>query len=142
MTQPAAQSHPMIVLFDGTCGFCDRSVHFILARDPNRKFRFAPLQSEVARSLMKEHQLDAENLDSVVVIDGNKAYTRSTAVLRIALELPDPWPLLGSLIFLPAHWRDAAYDYVARHRKIWFKPVDACTPPSDAQREQFLGSAE
>ena len=145
MSTSTDEPKPLIVLFDGTCGFCDRSVRFILNRDPYRKFRFAPLQSEIARGLMRQHQLDPEQLDSIVVIDGDKAYTRSTAVLRIALELPDPWPLLGSLIFLPAEWRDSAYDYVARHRKVWFKPVDACRAPTDAQREQFLadgGNAE
>jgi predicted DCC family thiol-disulfide oxidoreductase YuxK len=138
MSDSTAEPKPLIVLFDGTCGFCDRSVHFILNRDPQRKFRFAPLQSEIARDLMQQHGLDAEQLDSMVVIDGDKAYTRSTAALRIVLELPDPWPLLGSLIFLPAAWRDSAYDYVARHRKVWFKPVDACRTPSATQREQFL----
>jgi predicted DCC family thiol-disulfide oxidoreductase YuxK len=142
MSTPAAEPQPLIVLFDGTCGFCDRSVHFILARDPQRKFRFAPVQSEIARKLMQQHQLDPENLDSMVVIDGDKAYTRSAAVLRIALELPDPWPLVGSLIFLPAEWRDSAYDYVARHRKVWFKPVDACRAPTAAQREQFLAEMQ
>lgn len=128
---------PIIVLFDGSCGFCDRSVRFILRRDPYRRFRFAPLQSQVARDLLAQHHIDTD-LDSIVVIDGDKAYTRSTAVLRVALELPDPWPVLGALIFLPAHLRDAAYDYFARHRKEWFKPPDACRTPTPQEREQFL----
>ena len=139
MSDSPEPSKPLIVLFDGSCGFCDRMVRFVLDRDPYRKFRFAPLQSKIARELMLRHHLDPDNLDSVVVIDDDKAYTKSTAAIRIVLELPDPWPLLGSLIFLPAEWRDSAYDYVARHRKIWFKPPDACRAPTAEEREQFLG---
>jgi predicted DCC family thiol-disulfide oxidoreductase YuxK len=129
---------PLIILFDGSCGLCDRLVRFLLNRDPHRRFRFASQQSSVAQDLIKQHNLNPDDFDSVVVIDNDKAYTKSTAALRIVLELPDPWPLVGALTFIPAELRDVAYDYIARHRKQWFKPPDACRAPTEEERERFL----
>ena len=135
--QPPESQPPLIVLFDGTCGLCDKAVSFILQRDTAKRFRFAPQQSQVARDLMTSHGLDPESTDSVVVIDGDRAYTRSAAVVRILHELPDPLPLAGLLIFVPPSLRDGAYDFIARHRKQWFKSQD-CRVPTEQERERFL----
>jgi predicted DCC family thiol-disulfide oxidoreductase YuxK len=134
ITAPA----PLIVLFDGTCGLCDRAVRFILKRDPHQRFRFASQQSPAGQDLLKKHELDPEKLQSVVLIDNDKAYTKSAALARIAVELPDPWPLAAAIIFIPAELRDSVYDYIAAHRHQWFKPPDACRAPNEAERERFL----
>ncbi len=128
----------LIVLFDGDCGLCNAAVHFILKRDPHRRFRFAPLQSQVARDLLACHQINPDDLSSVVLIEQNRVYLRSNAALRIALELPEPWPLLGIASFIPAFLRDDLYDFIARHRKQWFKSPDTCPAPTAEEREQFL----
>jgi predicted DCC family thiol-disulfide oxidoreductase YuxK len=125
---------PLIVLFDGTCGLCDSAVQFILKHDPSRRFRFAPQQSQFAIDLMNQHGLNPEQTDSMVLIDGDRVFLRSNAVLRIVVELPEPWPLAGVLVYIPESLRDAAYDFIARHRK----PADACRTPTPEQREQFL----
>ena len=130
---------PLIILFDGTCGMCNSAVNFILARDPGKRFRFAPLQSPVGQDLMTKHHLEPSELESMVLIDGEAAYTKSTAVLRIVMELPEPWPLVGALVFVPAGLRDEAYNFIARHRRQWFKSADACRVPTPEEREQFLG---
>jgi predicted DCC family thiol-disulfide oxidoreductase YuxK len=135
-TSPA--STPLIVLFDGTCGMCDAAVNFILKHDTAKRFRFAAQQSRPGLDLLAQHGLGAEEMDSVVLIDGSHAYLRSSAVLRIASELPEPWAMAGLLAFLPASWRDAAYDFVARHRKQWFKPREECRMPTSEERERFL----
>ena len=129
---------PLILLFDGTCGLCNSAVNFILTRDPTRRFRFAPLQSNVGRDLMTRHGLNPDDLSTVVLIDGDRAYLRSNAALRIAMELPDPWPLAAIAVFVPEALRNAAYDFIARHRKQWFRNPDACRTPTEQEREQFL----
>lgn len=105
-----------IVLFDGDCGFCDRGVRFIYARDPAGKFRFAPLQSDAGRRLLRAHGLPENALDTLVLIEKGRAHVRSDAVLRIARRLGRAWPLLGALRLVPRRVRDAAYDAVARRR--------------------------
>ena len=135
----AKVAEPLIVLYDGDCGPCDHLVRFILDHDKQKKFRFAPQQSQAAQELLKTHDIDPAKLDSVVLIDGPRAYIKSSATLRIAEELPDPWPLAGLAVFVPRFIRDSVYDYIARHRKQWFKKPEQCRTPSAEEREQFLG---
>ena len=46
-----------IILFDGVCKICDRSMLFIIKRDPKKKFMFASLKSEIGQSLLNTHCL-------------------------------------------------------------------------------------
>ena len=134
---PAQLSPHAIVLFDGVCNFCNRSVRFIINRDPGAHFRFAPLQSDLARQLLAQHNLPTNALDSMVLIEAEKVFTRSTASLRIARRLRFPWPLVCYLlIWIPRPLRDAAYNFIARHRYRFFGRTDTCPlpPPSAAQR--------
>jgi predicted DCC family thiol-disulfide oxidoreductase YuxK len=129
--------HP-VVLFDGVCGLCQGVVRFVLPRDRAGRFRFAPLQSELGRTLLARHRLDPDALDTFVVVDAAGAHTRSEAALRLAAGLGAPWSALGVLRALPRPLRDALYDVVARHRYRWFGRLDACPAPSPAWRERFL----
>ena len=83
-----------IVLFDGECCLCNASLDFIIARDDRKRFRFASLQSAVGSRWLERYGLAGGRRDTVVLIEGSRAFTRSTAVLWIARGLRWPWPLL------------------------------------------------
>lgn len=128
-----------IVLFDGVCNLCAWSVQFIIRRDPRGQFRFAALQSEVAQRLLAERGLAGPGLDSVVLIEGARAYTRSGAALRIARRLAGLWPALAALLLVPRPLRDWAYGVVARNRYHWFGQQTECWLPTPELRRRFLG---
>jgi predicted DCC family thiol-disulfide oxidoreductase YuxK len=134
---PAPPEHP-VVLFDGVCNLCNGSVQFIIARDPSAHFRFAPLDSAAARSLIGESAPLGAVPDSIVLMDHRRMYTRSAAALRIARRLRFPWPLLYALIIVPRPLRDAIYDFIARNRYRWFGKRDTCMVPSPELRARFL----
>ena len=136
-----SNAHP-IVLFDGVCNLCDRSVQFVLDRDPEGVFRFASLQSETGRALMTRHQLDPDALSSVVVLDGDGAHTKSDAALRIARELRFPWNVLSGLRIVPRAVRDTLYDAVADRRTRWFGTRAACRIPTPDVAGRFLDVGE
>ena len=71
-------------------------------------------------------------------MDQGRAYTRSTAALRIARRLRFPWPLLYAFIIVPRPLRDLIYDFIARHRYRWFGKRDACMMPTPELRARFL----
>jgi predicted DCC family thiol-disulfide oxidoreductase YuxK len=73
-----------------------------------------------------------------VLIEGRRAYTRSTAVLRVVRRLRLPWPLLYALIVIPPFARDLAYGWFARRRYRWFGRRDECMTPDADLRERFL----
>ena len=129
-----------IILFDGVCNLCERSVQFVIRHDPEAKFMFAPLQSVYARTLLEDPELGFEefqagDLDSFVLIAAGKVNLRSDAWLSICRQL-DGWPgLLGVFQVVPRFIRDAVYDFIGRHRYRWFGKKPQCIIPTpDIQR--------
>lgn len=127
-----------IVLFDGVCNLCNKSVQFIIRRDPKGYFKFAPMQSEVGKRLLEAHGLHFEAMDTFVLIEGSRCLTRSDAAIGIAKHLSDFWPILSVLGIIPRTMRDFAYAVVARNRYGWFGKKEICVVPSKETLERFL----
>jgi len=128
-----------IVLFDGTCNLCSATVAFLIPRDRTSRLRFASLQSAVGQELLRRHGISAPATpDSVVYIEGERAFTRSDAALAIAGRLASPWPLLGVFWYVPRPLRDAVYSLVARNRYRWFGRTETCQLPAPELRARFL----
>ncbi len=130
-------AHP-VILFDGVCNLCNRAVVFVTRRDPNRIFRFAPLQSKTGQALLARHGIPDHTLDSLVLVEDTGYATRSTAALRIARRLRAPWPALAVFFVVPRPVRDAVYDWVASNRYKWFGRRETCMVPSRENRARFL----
>ncbi|QLG63225.1 thiol-disulfide oxidoreductase DCC family protein [Halorarum salinum] len=135
-----ASEHP-VLLFDGVCNLCNGIVRFVVRFDDAGTFRFAPLQSAVGRALLERHGIDAGEFDSFVLVEGDEAYEKSTAALRVARGLDGPWPLFRPLLFLPERLRDATYDLVAANRYRVFGRTDECQLPPPELRERFAERA-
>ncbi len=127
-----------IVLFDGTCKFCDASVNFIIDRDRAARVQFASLQSPIGERLLRRFGLRTDNFDTLVLVEGDECYTRSTAALRIARRLDGWWPYLSALLLVPPFLRDFAYEVFARNRYRWFGRFDACRIPAPELQRRFL----
>lgn len=138
---PLGTTGATLVLFDGTCALCDGFVRFVIARDPDGRFRFAPLQGETGRRACTAAGLTppgGAGPDTVVVLEDGVARVRSDAVLAIAARLPFPWPILTVGRWVPRSLRDALYRWVARHRHRWFGRSSACPVPDPGIRGRFL----
>ncbi|GGH55999.1 hypothetical protein GCM10008014_26160 [Paenibacillus silvae] len=131
------QGHP-IVLVDGVCHFCQGLTKWIIKRDPKGKYHFASLQSDVAKGLLEKGGLSTDSMDTFVLIEDGKYYTRSTAALRLAKGLKFPYPLFYGLIIVPKFIRNAVYNWVARNRYRWFGKDEACMLPTPETKERFL----
>lgn len=131
------RSHP-ILLFDGVCNLCAASVQFIIKRDSKGIFRFASLQSKSAQRLLGEFNLPRDDFDTMVFIEGDQVFTRSTAALHITRRLNKPWPLLYGLIVIPQWIRDRIYRWVVKNRYRWFGKKETCMIPTPDLRGRFL----
>ena len=127
-----------IILFDGVCNLCNRSVNFIISKDRKDIFRFATLQSDIGISLMSQHGIDASKTDSVILIDTNEYYERSSAILQIVKHLSGGYALLYFFIILPKSFRDWGYDYIAKNRYKWYGKKDSCMVPTPELAAKFL----
>ncbi|WP_325053269.1 thiol-disulfide oxidoreductase DCC family protein [Lentibacillus cibarius] len=108
-----------IILFDGVCHFCDRSVQFILKRDKKAVYQFASLQSDIGQMILDKYGAPAD-VDSLVYVTGNQYYVKSSAALRICKHLKGLWKLCSLLLMVPKPLRDPVYTIVARNRYKWF----------------------
>ncbi len=127
-----------LVLFDGECNVCNGSVLFIIDRDPEERFVFAQLKSELAQRTLRERGLSDPTLDSIVLIDGERVYTHSSAALQIARHLSGPWPFAAVLFAVPKRLRDLAYRAFAARRYRWFGKAEQCRVPTAELRRRFV----
>ena len=126
------------MLFDGVCNFCNASVNFVIERDKAGYFKFAPLQSEIGEELVAKHGIDTAGTDSVIVVENDRAYTHSSAALRIAKQLDGLWSWSYGFIVVPKPLRDFFYRLFAKYRYRLFGKQDACMMPTPEIRARFL----
>jgi len=131
--------HP-VVLFDGVCNLCNGSVQFVIKRDPHARFRFAALQSAAGAALVTRAtgQPIDDSLESMLLVENDHLYDRSTALLRIVRKLRFPWPLFYGFVIVPRAVRDSVYDLIARRRYRWFGRREVCMVPTPELRARFM----
>jgi predicted DCC family thiol-disulfide oxidoreductase YuxK len=127
-----------VVLFDGVCNLCNGAVQFIIKHDKKNQFMFASLQSNQGQKLLAQYNFPIDELNSFILIEKGKAYTRSTGALKVAKKLNALWPLLYGFIILPTFIRDGVYKLVAKNRYKWFGKKDACMIPTPQLKARFL----
>ncbi len=117
-----------VILFDGDCTFCNGWVKWIMRRDPEKRFRFAPLTSEEGVALRRKHGVP-KTVDSIVLVQEEGAFTKSDATWRVLRALPG-WGFAGLLLRLtPRPLRNWGYDLIAKNRhRLGMK--DECELPS------------
>lgn len=127
-----------IVLFDGECTVCNKSVQFIIKRDPAQKFQFASLQSDSGRNLLTKYNVP-HDINSIVLIDDNDYYVKSTAVLRICRHLNSFLKYAFIFLIVPKQVRDFCYTIIAKNRhKFSRSNSNHCSIPSVEDRKRFL----
>jgi predicted DCC family thiol-disulfide oxidoreductase YuxK len=127
-----------IILFDGVCNLCNASINFVIDRDKNRYFRYSALQSESGATFLEKFQMPTSVFNSIILIEGEKYYTRSTAALRIARKMDGLWPLMYGFIIIPPFIRNFVYDFIAKNRYKWFGKEETCRIPTPELKSLFL----
>lgn len=125
-----------IVLFDGECNLCDKSVRFILNHEKDPALLFTHLNSEKGKEIKKEFGID-DSYDSLLLYEKDRLYGKSDAVLRIALYLKAPYSFLPFFFWVPLFIRDNLYDYIARKRYAWYGKND-CIVPDKRLKDRFI----
>jgi predicted DCC family thiol-disulfide oxidoreductase YuxK len=141
----------VLVIFDGHCGLCNRSVRWCLRRDGRDRMRFVASESPKVAELLARLGIggwdsgSGTNLPSSIVVVRNagganeQALVRSEAVLALLGELPRPWPGVAAVArWIPRVVRDVVYRLIARWRfRIWGR-LESCPLPTVEERGRFL----
>ncbi|MGD6967963.1 thiol-disulfide oxidoreductase DCC family protein [Rossellomorea vietnamensis] len=126
-----------IILFDGVCNLCNHIVQFVIKRDKHAYFKFASLQSEAGQTLLEKYKVDPKT-DSIVLIEQDECYMKSSAALRVGKKLTGVWKAFFIFIIIPPVIRDKVYDLIARNRYNWFGKRDSCMLPSPEMKKRFI----
>jgi predicted DCC family thiol-disulfide oxidoreductase YuxK len=127
-----------VILYDGLCNFCNAIVNFIVRHDRKKIFRFAPLQTKEARSLLREHNEAFVSLKTVYLVENGSVYKRSAAVFRMFRQLPYPWKMVSFFRVLPVWLTDYFYKVVAKNRYKWFGKRNDSTPVDEEVKARLL----
>jgi predicted DCC family thiol-disulfide oxidoreductase YuxK len=128
----------MIVVFDAKCLLCSSSVHFLLRHDHRGVFQFASMQGATGGALLAKAGLPVDDLQTLLLVDGERAWQYTAATLRIAHGLGWPWRCAWILWLVPAPLRDALYRIIARNRYRLFGSSESCLIPPRGQVARFL----
>ena len=127
-----------IVLFDGVCHLCTSTVQWIIKRDPHGYFTFASLQSEVGRTLLEEHGLQAGRPGHLRFGRGLQLFHPQRCRAQGGKHFSGGWSLLRVLSLIPKPIRDWGYTVIARNRYQWFGRRETCMVPSRDILDRFL----
>jgi len=115
----------LILLFDGECKFCNFWVGLIQRKKAQHKFIYLALESKEGKELRFAHKVDL-SIDSVLVIDSDKVYDKSSAAFKIAHTLGGFWNLTFVFWLIPKPLRNWLYDLIAKNRHLFFKNRNSC----------------
>jgi len=142
----------LLVLYDGECGLCNRSIRWLLRRDRHDRLRFAPSSDPRAIEILVQHGIPAATTipgsgtvpDTIVVLRNvgtplEDMLVRSNAVLACLRALPQPWPVAAALLrLIPRPFRELGYRQISRIRYRFFGRLATCPIPTPEERRHFL----
>lgn len=128
----------MIVVFDGQCLLCNGWVQFLLRHDRRGRFRFASIQGEAGGRMLADAGLRVEGLQTLLLVDGDRSWQHTDAILRVLHGLGWPWRLAWAAWLIPRPLRDGLYRWLARNRYRWFCRSAQCMVPDPQVAARFL----
>jgi predicted DCC family thiol-disulfide oxidoreductase YuxK len=127
-----------ILLFDGYCNLCHSSVQFVLKNEKKSELYFTSLQSPIGKEILTYYKIDSTKINSLVLIEKNKAYTKSTAALKLGKYLKGIYSLSSIFMIIPPFIRNWVYDFIAKNRYKWYGKQDSCLLPDENLAKRFL----
>lgn len=134
---------PHLILYDGVCRLCNHLNQFVLKRDHHEKFRFASVQSALARQLLGAYKKNPNDLDTMYVIADYKAaseriFSKAHAALFVLREIGGVWRILGLMEIIPPFALNFVYDLIAKTRYRFFGKFDSCLKAAPKHKDKFL----
>jgi predicted DCC family thiol-disulfide oxidoreductase YuxK len=130
-----------MIIFDGVCLLCNTWVDFLIKHDKKEKLKFVAMQSEISRKLLSRLEYQTVT-DTIVYFEKGNIFIKSTAVIRIAMQLGFPYSMMAGFYVIPLWIRDKIYDHIARNRYKWFGRKESCRIPEEEIRHRFLDESD
>lgn len=139
---PFIASGDKVILFDGVCKLCNAWSQFIIQHDHQQVFKLASVQSDAGQQILRFFNQPTDHFNSMLYIEGDRAYAQSEAFIRIVAQLGRPWRYGAWINVLPLSLRNWLYDRIALNRYVLFGRYEQCLLPSPDHAERFLNAAK
>ncbi len=103
-----------------------------------QKFIFSSLQSDASQQILLQLNYKNNQINTIILIEDNTIYEKSTAVLLIAKHLSPYWHYSQYLLYIQKKYRDWIYDFIAKNRYKWFGKRESCTVELENLNNRFL----
>lgn len=130
--------HKTILLFDGYCNLCHSSVQFVMKHEKSNELYFTSLQSPTGIELLKHYNINPLKIDSLVLIENDKVFVKSTAALKLGKYLKGVYSLGFVFLIVPPFIRNWVYDYISKNRYKWYGKQESCIVPDENLAKRFL----
>lgn len=126
------------IIFDGNCGFCNKTIMLIAKNDKNNNFKFVSNLSVFGINLLSKHQIRGLEKSTIILIEKDEGvYSESMAIRKILLKIPF-YKWFGYLIFLfPKRLSDYVYALISKNRKLIIEN-NICEIPNSEIRKKFI----
>ena len=136
MSSPLKVEPTPLLIFDGDCAFCTRSVQFI-----ERRIRRHPRIQPWQRTDLAELGLTQEQCETAVqLIEGDRLTSAHVAIARILIYGKRGWAVLGYLLLVPGIKQIAGvvYRWVAKNRDRMPGGTAECALPQSERTERKI----
>lgn len=138
---PAFDDGCALIVYDGVCVLCSRSMRAIARADHAGRIQFVSAQSVLGQALFRHYGLDPDTFETVLLLHRGRAFGKLEAVDEVAGIVGGRWRVVGLLRQLPQWLRDRMYDLVARNRYRLFGRSDTCMAPDAIWRDRVIDHA-
>lgn len=128
----------ILIIYDGICGFCNKTIQIILNNRPSEKLKFVSFQSELGKQIIKTLDI-LENMDSIIVIENSTIFIKSTAIFTLLKYIESPFKNLYYFNFLPSFITDFVYAIIARNRYFLMGKTNQCRILTKEEKSFFIG---
>jgi predicted DCC family thiol-disulfide oxidoreductase YuxK len=125
-----------LIIYDGECGFCNKTLLYLAKIDTNNNFLFVSNLSKKGKQILLENNLVEVSKDSIVVFNNGQIFTKGKAVKIIAQNV-DINALLRKIIDVThVVVLDFGYTIIANHRLSLTN--NSCKIPSKEILSKFI----
>ena len=127
-----------MIVFDDECVLCNSSVKRIIKADKNKIFLFTYVKSDFIKSNYPTLTKIQQEKNSIIVIDNNKFYFKSEAILRISKELKGIFAIFYFFRFIPNVILDFLYSLMSNTRYFIFGKTTSCGMLNHSEQQRIL----
>ena len=125
------------IIFDGNCGFCNKTIMYIAKNDKHNNFKYVSSLSNFGINLLSKHQIAGLEKSTIILVEKDyNIYSKSIAIRKVLLNIPF-YKSLGYLMFcIPKKISDYVYDLISKNRKLIIQN-NTCEIPNPEIRKKF-----